>query len=65
MTEKKFAEGIINQAPNIVFESWGGWGGGDRLIQIFFSSKEKKPVNHEKLICVDGVGDVGVGVYLL
>lgn len=40
-------------------------GGGDRLIQIFFSSKEKKPVNHEKLICVDGVGDVGVGVYLL
>lgn len=21
MTEKKFAEGIINQAPNIVFES--------------------------------------------
>lgn len=65
MTEKKFAEGIINQAPNIVFESWGG-GGGDRLIQIFFSSKEKKnTVNHEKLICVDGVGDVGVGVYLL
>lgn len=41
-------------------------GGGDRLIQIFFSSKEKKnTVNHEKLICVDGVGDVGVGVYLL
>lgn len=64
MTEKKFAEGIINQAPNIVFESWGGRGGQTHP-DILLKQRKKNTVNHEKLICVDGVGDVGVGVYLL
>lgn len=65
MTEKKFAEGIINQAPNIVFESWGGGGGGQTHPDILLKQRKKNTVNHEKLIYVDGVGDVGVGVYLL
>lgn len=65
MAEKKFAEGIINQAPNIVFESWGGRGGGTDSSRYSSQAKKKNTVNHEKLICVDGVGDVGVGVYLL
>lgn len=43
-----------------------GGGGGTDSSRYSSQAKKKKPtVFHEKLICVDGVGGVGVGVYLL